>query len=184
MDQDGSGLGVYARGFDSDGSNGDDGEFQINSFTTGDQGFAMPTVLADGTFVIVWQSEQDTSSYGVFARVIDDDDDGGVSDEIQLNTYFTSAQVAPRVVATGQRFTVVWQSGGQDGSFFGIFGRRFVNPSTLDVDGNGVIEALSDGLLVLRYEFGFRGATLIAGAVAADCTRCTAPAIEEYLGSL
>jgi hypothetical protein len=184
MDQDGSGLGVYARGFDSDGSNGDDGEFQINSFTSGDQGFAVPAVLADGTFVIVWQSEQDGSSYGVFARAIDDDVGAGVSDEILLNTYVISAQVAPRVVATGQRFTVVWQSGGQDGNGFGIFGRRFVNPSTLDVDGSGDIQPLTDGLLVLRYEFGFRGATLVTGAVGPNCTRCTAPAIEAYLASV
>jgi hypothetical protein len=183
LGQDGDGLGVYARGFDSDGSNGDDLEFQINSFTMGDQGVPMPLALPDNTFVIVWQSEQDTSSYGVFARAIDDDIDD-ISGEILLNTTTFLAQAAPRVVATGQRFVVVWQSAGQDGSGFGIFGRRFVNPSTLDVDGNGVIEALSDGLLVLRYEFGFRGATLITGAVAANCTRCDAPSIEAYLASL
>jgi hypothetical protein len=54
----------------------------------------------------------------------------------------------------------------------------------LDVDGNGVKDPLTDGLLALRYLFGFRGATLIAGAVAGNCTRCTAVAIEAYLASL
>ena len=43
---------------------------------------------------------------------------------------------------------------------------------------------LEDGLLIIRYLFGFRGATLIGGAVAADCTRCSATAIESYLASL
>jgi len=54
-------------------------------------------------------------------------------------------------------------------------------PCTLDVDGNNTAAALEDGLLTIRYEFGFRGATLITGAVAAGCTRCTAAAIETYL---
>ena len=54
-------------------------------------------------------------------------------------------------------------------------------PCNLDVDGNGKAAALEDGLLTIRYEFGFTGATLITGAVGAGCTRCTAAAIETYL---
>ena len=44
----------------------------------------------------------------------------------------------------------------------------------LDVDGDGEVEPLTDGLLILRNRFGFTGATLVAGAV--DVTR-TAPAV-------
>jgi hypothetical protein len=54
----------------------------------------------------------------------------------------------------------------------------------LDVDGNGVIDALSDGLLILRYAFGSRGDSLTSGVVASDCQRCTANEIEAYIGSL
>jgi hypothetical protein len=55
----------------------------------------------------------------------------------------------------------------------------------LDVDGDGEVEPLTDGLLTLRNGFGFTGATLITGAIdLAHCTRCTAPAIETYLGAL
>jgi hypothetical protein len=55
----------------------------------------------------------------------------------------------------------------------------------LDVDGDGEVEALTDGVLILRYVFGFRGAALITGAVdTVHCTRCTAGLIETYLGSL
>jgi hypothetical protein len=53
-----------------------------------------------------------------------------------------------------------------------------------DIDGNGQPDALTDGILILRYLFGFRGATLIDGAVAPDCTRCTAPEIEAYIQGL
>ena len=63
----------------------------------------------------------------------------------------------------------------------GIYDRT---PSAYDVDGDGESDALTDGLLVLRYRFGFSGATLITGAVdLANCTRCTAVEIEAFLAA-
>ncbi|MBP8297470.1 MAG: hypothetical protein KAX84_15265, partial [Burkholderiales bacterium] len=53
----------------------------------------------------------------------------------------------------------------------------------LDVDGNGVADALTDGLLINRYQFGLRGASLIAGAIGANAQRTTAAQIESYLAS-
>jgi glucose/arabinose dehydrogenase len=58
------------------------------------------------------------------------------------------------------------------------------DPTILDVDDDGAAKALTDGVLVLRWFFGFRGAPLIAGAVDPGCGRCTAPAIEGYLISI
>ena len=55
---------------------------------------------------------------------------------------------------------------------------------SLDIDGNGKYDALSDGILAIRYLFGFRGDTLISNAIAPDCTRCTAPEIESCLQEL
>ena len=43
-----------------------------------------------------------------------------------------------------------------------------------DIDGNGEIDALTDGLLTLRYLFGLEGDTLINGVVAEDATRTSA----------
>jgi len=54
-------------------------------------------------------------------------------------------------------------------------------PFNLDVDGNGQAAPLEDGLLIIRYLAGFTGSSLIAGAVAADCTRCDAASIEAYI---
>ena len=51
----------------------------------------------------------------------------------------------------------------------------------LDADGDGEVAPLTDGLLLLRYLFGFRGESLIAGAVGGGCTRCDASAIEAHL---
>ena len=53
----------------------------------------------------------------------------------------------------------------------------------LDVDGNGVADVLTDGLLISRYQFGLRGASLITGAVGAGAARTTAAQIEAYLAS-
>jgi hypothetical protein len=54
----------------------------------------------------------------------------------------------------------------------------------LDIDGNSSLEPLTDGLLVLRYLFGFTGATLVNGAIGANCMRCDAPAVTTYLQSI
>jgi hypothetical protein len=54
----------------------------------------------------------------------------------------------------------------------------------LDVDGNGQIDALTDGLLILRYLFGLEGDTLIAGVVGQDATRTTAVEIQAHLAGL
>ena len=54
------------------------------------------------------------------------------------------------------------------------------NKGHFDIDGDGSTEALTDGLLLLRYLFGFGGATLIEGAVGTDATRTTADEIKTY----
>ena len=51
----------------------------------------------------------------------------------------------------------------------------------LDVDGDGVTRAASDGLLILRYMLGLRGAALTAGAAAGAAT---APQVETAIGRL
>jgi len=53
-----------------------------------------------------------------------------------------------------------------------------------DIDGNGDIDALTDGLLTLRYLFGLQGDTLINGVVAGDAARTTAEEIEAHLETL
>jgi hypothetical protein len=55
---------------------------------------------------------------------------------------------------------------------------------TSDIDNNGQVDALTDGLLTIRYIFGIRGAALITNSVGDACERCTATEIEEYLQTL
>ncbi|MEO8136957.1 MAG: PASTA domain-containing protein, partial [Betaproteobacteria bacterium] len=58
------------------------------------------------------------------------------------------------------------------------------NRPALDIDGNGTADALTDGLLILRYLFGLTGNALIGGAIDPLGTRTTAPAVTAYIQSL
>lgn len=58
------------------------------------------------------------------------------------------------------------------------------NEQLHDIDGNGKVDALTDGLLILRYVFGLRNEVLIGGVVASDATRTSAEEIEAHLAQL
>ena len=53
--------------------------------------------------------------------------------------------------------------------------------NALDIDGDSSVKATTDGLLVLRYLLGLRGAALISGVKA---TNADATTIENYLATL
>jgi hypothetical protein len=52
---------------------------------------------------------------------------------------------------------------------------------TLDVDEDGEAKALTDGLLIIRYLFGFSGDALVNGATTAEAQRSTPEEIQAYL---
>lgn len=54
----------------------------------------------------------------------------------------------------------------------------------LDVDGNGVVDPLTDGLLILRYMFGIVGNSLTQGAVGNGASRPLPSQIQAYLSTL
>ena len=103
--------------------------------------------------------------------------------DTQVNTRTAGVQ-ALAAVATDLDgdFVVIWN--GVDGVDFGVFGQRFDVSPLIDVDGDGKFLPLTDGLLLLRFAFGFSGATLVTGAVGPGCTRCDGPSITAYLQSL
>jgi hypothetical protein len=182
--QDGSGGGVFARRFDSSGAPLR-GETQVNLYVTGSQYDAELAVDASGDFVVVWTSSgQDGDETGIFARHFRA---SGVptTTDLPVNSTKTGNQFSAAVRSdVDGDFAVVWTSYPQDGSSHGVFGQRFDVPPLLDIDGNGELTALTDGLLVLRFLFGFTGTPLTSGAVGPGCTRCDATAILPYLQSL
>jgi hypothetical protein len=129
--QDGDGNGVFGRRFGSSGT-ALGAEFQVNTYTTADQGrggLALAAAAA-GEFVVVWNSYyQDGSSWGIFGQRFDGagSPQGG---EFQVNTYTTGGQSDYRpglavAADSAGNFVVVWSSYGQDGDGQGVFGQRF-----------------------------------------------------------
>ncbi|MBK7954247.1 MAG: hypothetical protein IPK02_09950 [Candidatus Accumulibacter sp.] len=140
--QDGSSGGVYGQRYDASGAPAGS-EFQVSTtVAASDQTHPQALGLADGSFVIAWADQyRDTSSYGSYAHRYAADGTPLGSDFL-LNTYLPSEQYAPYLAAlkddpgtpgadeTG--FIAVWESNGQDGSYFGVYAQRF------DVAGNKV----------------------------------------------
>jgi hypothetical protein len=123
--QDGSGRAVMAQRYANSGAPLGS-EFRVNTYTYLDQAF--PGVATDGAgdFVVVWSSNtQDGSSTGVFGQRYAS---LGVpaGPEFPVNTYTTGSQSSPSVAASAAgNFIVVWDSVGQDGAGFGVFGQRY-----------------------------------------------------------
>jgi hypothetical protein len=149
--QDGGSAGVFAQRYDAAGL-AQVGEFQVNTYTTDSQTY--PSVASDaaGNFVLAWQSNgQDGSEDGVFAQRYDvvGQPRGG---EFQVNTHTLNWQLTPAVACVpAGSFVVAWTSHNQDGSYDGIFGRRFHGrlggvalavdqTATAGSDGNGILE--------------------------------------------
>ena len=130
--QDGSYDGIYGQRYDADG-NTIGSEFQVNSYTTSAQSSPSVTSLSDGGFVVTWQSNgQDSSSGGIYGQRYDADGNT-IGSEFQINTYTYSGQYHPSMASLSDGgFVVTWQSNGQDGSGYGIYGQRY------DAEGNPV----------------------------------------------
>ena len=127
--QDGSNTGVYAQLFNALGQKVGT-EFQVNSYTLSYQNAPALTVFEEGGFGAVWSSfTQDGSDFGIIAQQYNDD---GTKQwqEFQVNTYTSGQQVwADAASLGGLDYIVVWQSLGQDGDDYGIFGQRLGPPS-------------------------------------------------------
>ena len=182
----GMGSDVFLKRFNSSGS-AIGGELQVNTFTPSFQEDIGVSMEPDGDFVVVWDSKTgDGDAYGVFGKRFNSAAVAQSAD-FQINTFTPGYQNRPSVTrAVGEStFVVVWQSGGaQDGYGYGIFAKRFgVQPAgpVLDVDGDGVTDPLTDGLLILRWAFSFTGTTLVNGATGMECERCTGEEVKTYL---
>jgi hypothetical protein len=53
--------------------------------------------------------------------------------------------------------------------------------SITDIDGSGGFDALTDGLLLLRYLFDFRGSNLVSDVLSQTATRTSGDAIAQYI---
>ncbi|HVZ53335.1 MAG TPA: Ig-like domain repeat protein [Pseudolabrys sp.] len=162
--QDGSLNGIYGQRFSASGAKLG-AEFRVNSTTAGDQAYPSISALADGGFVVAWQSNgQDGSGLGVYAQRFTAT---GIKSgaELPVNSHTAGDQSMPSVAGlTGGGFVVTWQSAGQDGSGLGVYGQRFnafgaklggefrVNTTTAQDQSLPSVTALSDGGFAVAWQ--------------------------------
>ena len=115
------------------------GDIVVNQTTVGDQFqyglFTDPiAALASGGFAVSWgeSTGQDGDDWGIYTRIFDNDGTA-LTSEIQVNTETTGTQVYTSLGALNDGgFVVTWNSFGQDGDGWGVYGQRF------DADGAAV----------------------------------------------
>jgi Ca2+-binding RTX toxin-like protein len=127
---DGSGDGIYVRSFDGDGvarSN----DILVNTSTTGDQRAPTVTALADGGFVVIWDSVPEVgvgsnlSTWEVRLQRFDAEGQK-TSGEVLVNTTIDGPQRFPSIINTEDGgFLAVWQSDQEGAGGKGIYGQKF-----------------------------------------------------------
>ncbi len=108
-------------------------DFQVNTYTQGNQHHAEVIVGDDGNFVITWRSEgQDGDEGGIYARRFDSSG-AALGDELLVNALTAGDQSDPDIAARPDgAFVVAWASQAGAG---GIHSRRFEADGTpLDVE--------------------------------------------------
>jgi hypothetical protein len=136
--QDGDGTGVFAQRYTADGTPAGS-EFQVNTYTTGNQWFPLIAMDADGDFVITWVSDgdQDGDGKGIYAQRYTADG-STVDSEFQVNTVATNDQNYPSIAINADGdFVIAWHSKGQDDSLastkYGVYAQRYTADGTPEV---------------------------------------------------
>jgi len=122
---DGSDLGIYGQRYAANGSPAGS-EFKVSTTVTGQQYFSYVADLADGGFLVVWESAGlDGSALGIAAQRYNSAG-GAVGGQFQVNTFSAGDQWRPVAASLeGGGFVVVWQSASQDGSDAGVYARLY-----------------------------------------------------------
>ncbi|MFC1851065.1 hypothetical protein ACFL27_12800 [candidate division CSSED10-310 bacterium] len=132
---------IQGQRFASDGSFLDS-QFQVNTYTTGDQYYPAVDVDSDGDFVVIWHSYG--SNFGDLDESIQgqrsNSDGSFLGSQFQVNTYTTSLQEQPAVCSDSDGdFVVVWDSQGShygDTSSWSVQGRQYVQPGAVPTLSN------------------------------------------------
>lgn len=141
--------GVRAQRFNSAGVEVGD-EFRVNTTMEDYQRFPSIAMNSDGDTVISWMSRnQDGDGYGLYAQRFDAAGERAGS-EFRVNTFTTGTQSGySHTVAIDSDGDVVfvWNSAGQDGNVFGIYGRRDAGPHNQLTVREGEMRAITTAQL-------------------------------------
>ncbi|WP_157961302.1 calcium-binding protein [Microvirga flavescens] len=161
---------IHQQRFNSSGSKVG-AETIVNATTADRQSIPDIAVLADGSYVITWQSNlQDSSDFGVYQRHYDENGNA-ITGEIQVNTSVQGYQGDANIAALADGgWTVTWQGADQNqAGVYRIFQQTFNSngtqrggetivdfaaPGTENAASRASIAALKDGSWVVIYAVG------------------------------
>eukprot|EP01061_Rhynchopus_euleeides_P004954 TRINITY_DN14182_c0_g2_i2.p1 TRINITY_DN14182_c0_g2~~TRINITY_DN14182_c0_g2_i2.p1 ORF type:complete len:896 (+),score=319.74 TRINITY_DN14182_c0_g2_i2:1470-4157(+) len=189
LQQDGSDEGIIAQAFSvGSGAPTKSGvEFIANlGATSRAQRFPRVVGLANGAFVVVWETLTETNGYEISGQKFASDlSPSGI---FSVNTHTADHQTRPAISALGdEEFVVVWESAGQDGSGSGVRGQVFSVPSTgapTVLGGEFAVnqETTGDQTVPSVAELGFGSSFIVAfqsnGGTNDDGTDCKAQRLE------
>jgi hypothetical protein len=100
-------------------------EFRVNTYTTGSQWRADVATDRSGHFVVAFADQQGSTAREVVVRRFTSAGRPRGA-EFRVNTFTTDGQSYPAVASDrAGNFVVTWESYGQDGDRYGIFGQRY-----------------------------------------------------------
>ena len=164
--QDSSSFGIIAQKFDTNG-NKIGTEYQVNTYTPGEQSQPQVAVLIDDWYVVTWLSyNQDGSGFGVYAQIYDDNNNN-INGEFRVNNNINGDQFVSSVASfKNGNFIITWHSANQDGSGWGIYSQIFnrsghkiggellVNTYTTNDQMNAKVTVLEDDNFVVTWQSG------------------------------
>ncbi len=139
-------------------------EFQINTYTIGDQDIPSVSGLSGGDFVVCWESwEPDDNDSDIYGRVYKNSG-GKIGDVFRVNSDTTGIQWFPRVVGLlDGGFVICWAKWEWYGDYSDVFGQVYnnqgekigaefqVNSTKNDNENVPDISALPDGGFVICW---------------------------------
>jgi hypothetical protein len=141
-------------------------QFQVNTYTPGNQFLPSVAMEANGDFVVVWESYGPSTDYDRTSIQAQRYRSNGmpVGSQFQVNTYTPGSQRDPSVALDrAGDFVVVWSGEGAE-DYLGIHGRRFaangtalgselqINSDTTGFQGRASVAMDTDGDFVVVWE--------------------------------
>ena len=129
---------IHARRYDFNGTAIGE-QFVVNTTIAGPQQNPEVAMNNRGQFIIVWDSKIDPNinERDIFAQRYDKSG-RPLGGEFQVNTYMADDQKRPAIaMRENRKFVMAWQSYGQDGSGYGVFGQigQIVGSADFNSDG-------------------------------------------------
>lgn len=173
--QGGNGWGMYGQRYASGGTP-IGGEFRIRAQNALDYFFPKIAMGARGDFVVTWTHLDGPccTPRGVFAQryAVDGTPQGS---EFRVNTTTANDQQMPSAAVDAHgNFVIVWQSAGQDGSGWGVYGQRYaangtaqgneflINTTTLAGQFSPIVSMSAVGDFVVTWQSATQNSSLVS----------------------